>query len=26
LQTLRTDVYVSETIAQNIETDWNKGY
>jgi len=26
LQTLPTDVYVSETIAQNIETDWNKGY
>ena len=26
LQTLRTDVYVSETIAQNIEPDWNKGY
>jgi len=26
LQTLRTDVYVSETIAQNIEIDWNKGY
>lgn len=26
LQSLRTDVYVSETIAQNIETDWNKGY
>ncbi|MDI9605107.1 MAG: hypothetical protein QM305_07270 [Bacteroidota bacterium] len=26
LQTLRTDVYVSESIAQNIETDWNKGY
>lgn len=26
LQTLRTDVYVSETIAQDIETDWNKGY
>lgn len=26
LQTLPTDVYVSETIAQNIEPDWNKGY
>ena len=26
LQTLRTDVYVSETIAQNIEPDWGKGY
>lgn len=26
LQTLRTDVYVSETIAQNIETDWSSGY
>lgn len=26
LQTLPTQVYVSETIAQNIETDWNKGY
>jgi glucosamine-6-phosphate deaminase len=26
LQILRTDVYVSETIAQNIEPDWNKGY
>ena len=26
LQTLKTDVFVSETIAQNIETDWNKGY
>jgi glucosamine-6-phosphate deaminase len=26
LQTLRTDVYVSETIAQNIQPDWNKGY
>jgi len=26
LQTLRTDVYVSENIAQNIVTDWNKGY
>ncbi|WP_298649923.1 hypothetical protein [uncultured Proteiniphilum sp.] len=26
LQTLRTDVFISETIAQNIETDWNKGY
>jgi len=26
LQTLRTDVYVSETSAQNIEPDWNKGY
>lgn len=26
LQTLKTDVYVSETIAQNIEPDWNKGY
>ncbi len=26
LQTLSTDVYVSETIAQNIEADWNKGY
>lgn len=26
LQTLRTDVYVSETIAQNIESDWSCGY
>ena len=26
LQTLRTDVYVSETIASNIEPDWEKGY
>ena len=26
LQTLKTDVYVSETAAQNIEPDWNKGY
>ena len=26
LQTLKTDVIVSETIAQNIEPDWNKGY
>lgn len=26
LQTLKTDVFVSETIAQNIEPDWNKGY
>lgn len=26
LQTLPTDVYVSETIAMDIETDWNKGY
>ena len=26
LQTLRTDVYVSEIIAQNIEPDWDKGY
>ena len=26
LQTLRTDVYVSETSAQNIEPDWDKGY
>lgn len=26
LQTLRTDVYISETIAQNIEPDWDKGY
>lgn len=26
LQTLRTDVIVSETIAQDIEPDWNKGY
>ena len=26
LQTLPTEVYVSETIAQDIETDWNKGY
>ena len=26
LQTLPTDAYVSENIAQNIETDWNKGY
>jgi glucosamine-6-phosphate deaminase len=26
LQTLRTDVYVSETAAQDIEPDWKKGY
>ena len=26
LQTLKTDVYVSENIAQNIEPDWNKEY
>lgn len=26
LQTLRTDVYVSEKIARNIEPDWNTGY
>ncbi len=26
LQTLRTDVYVSEMIAENIEPDWDKGY
>ncbi|MCG8311389.1 MAG: hypothetical protein MI975_28635 [Cytophagales bacterium] len=26
LQTLPTDVYISETIAQNIEPDWDKGY
>ncbi len=26
LQTLRTDVWVSETIAQDIEPDWDKGY
>lgn len=26
LQTLPTDVFVSETIAQNIEPDWNKEY
>ncbi len=26
LQILKTDVYVSETIAQNIEPDWEKGY
>ena len=25
-QLLRTDVYVSETIAQDIEVNWNKGY
>jgi len=25
-QTLRTDCYISETIARNIEPDWNKGY
>ena len=25
-QTLRTDCYVSETSARNIETDWDKGY
>ena len=25
-QTLRTDVYMSETIAQNIEPIWDKGY
>lgn len=26
LQTLRTDVYVTETAAMNIETDWDTGY
>ena len=26
LQTLRTDVFVSKTIACNIKPDWNKGY
>ncbi len=26
LQTLRTDVYVSETLARDIEPDWEKGY
>ena len=26
LQTLRTDVYISEMIARNIEPDWEKGY
>lgn len=26
LQTLRTDVYISETIARDIEPDWYKGY
>jgi glucosamine-6-phosphate deaminase len=26
LQTLSTEVYISENIAQNIEPDWNKGY
>ncbi|MEJ1972454.1 MAG: hypothetical protein WDM96_08385 [Lacunisphaera sp.] len=26
LQTLRTDVWVSESIAANIETRWDKGY
>ena len=26
LQTLQADVYVSETIAQNIEPNWEKGY
>lgn len=26
LQTLQADVYVSETIAQDIEPDWEKGY
>jgi glucosamine-6-phosphate deaminase len=26
LQTLLTDVYVSEAIAENIEPDWDKGY
>jgi len=25
-QTLRTDVYISETIARDIEPDWEKGY
>jgi len=25
-QTLRTDVYVSETLARDIEPDWEKGY
>jgi len=26
LQTLRTDVYVTETAAMNIETNWDIGY
>jgi len=26
LQTLRTDVYVSETIASDIENNWETGY
>ena len=26
LQTLRTDVWISEAIAQDIEADWDKGY
>ena len=26
MQTLRTDVYMSETLAQNIEPDWVKEY
>jgi glucosamine-6-phosphate deaminase len=26
LQTLRTDFYISETLAQDIEPDWDKGY
>jgi len=25
-QTLRTDFYISENAAQNIEPDWSKGY
>ena len=25
-QTLRTDFYITETIARNIEPDWDKGY
>ena len=26
LQTLRTDVYISDQVAENIEPDWNSGY
>ena len=25
-QLLKTDVYISESIARNIEPDWDKGY
>jgi glucosamine-6-phosphate deaminase len=26
LQTVRTDFWISETLAANIEPDWDKGY